>query len=120
MPSFLGGQEVGGFPSYLVAKKRVFPLLLSLLVDLPVLLPELPDLILDPRGCNHPSLRTLRLAVRKLLGGLSRQQAFLAKLHVRSAMPRGNLREICITLSGKWRKFSRWSEGGGISPLQVF
>ncbi len=39
-----------------------FPLVLSLLVDLPVLLPVQPDVISSPQCLPHPGLNTLRLA----------------------------------------------------------
>ncbi len=77
-----------------------FPLVLSLLVDLPVLLPVRSSLIRNPQGLPHPDLKTLRLAAWRLSEKLSKQQEFLRQLRTLSALVRDNLREICMTPSG--------------------
>ncbi len=53
-----------------------FPLVLQLLVDLSVMLPELAGLLLDPNGTEHPNLGELRLTAWRLSGDLSAAEAF--------------------------------------------
>jgi hypothetical protein len=57
-----------------------FPLVLDLLVDLPILLPLQPDLLVNPAGESYPSLSTLHLAVWRLSGKRYKQEEFLRKL----------------------------------------
>ncbi len=57
-----------------------FPLVLQLLVDLPVMLPERDGLLLAPDGTEFPDLGELRLAAWRLLGDLSAAEAFREKL----------------------------------------
>ena len=57
-----------------------FPLVLQLLVDLPVMLPERDGLLLTPDRTEFPSLKELRLAAWRLLGDLSAAEAFREKL----------------------------------------
>ena len=57
-----------------------FPLVLQLLVDLPVMLPERDGLLLAPDGTEHPNLGELRLAAWRLSGDLSAAEAFREKL----------------------------------------
>ncbi len=45
-----------------------FPLVMSLLIDLPVLLLALPSLIKNPYGHYEPGLSTLQLAAWRFLG----------------------------------------------------
>ena len=59
-----------------------YPALLDLLVDFPLMLPQLPKLLLDPFGIPHPLMATgqLQLAAWKLSGIDNRQREFQAKL----------------------------------------
>ena len=79
-----------------------FPLVLSLLVDLPVLLPVRPDVISSPQGLTHPGLNTLRLAAWRLLGKHSKQKEFQRQLRAPSALVNANLREICQMAEFLW------------------
>ncbi len=71
-------------------------------MDLPILLPEQPDLVLDPRDWGHPGLRTLLLAAWRLSGALSRQQAFLARLRAPFVVLKESQRELCMTPNGRY------------------
>jgi hypothetical protein len=51
-------------------------MLLDMLVECLVQLPELPRLLLDPQGQPHPDLTTLRLHAWRVSGESSRQLAF--------------------------------------------
>ncbi len=77
-----------------------FPLVLSLLVDLPVVLPVRPDVISNPQGLPHPGLSTLRLAAWRLSRKHSKQREFQQQLHAPSALVKDSLREICTTPNG--------------------
>ena len=57
-----------------------FPLVLQLLVDLPVFLPEHDGLLLAPDGSKFPNLQELCLATWRSLGDLSTGEAFREKL----------------------------------------
>ncbi len=81
-------------------KRGWFPLLLGLLVDLSIMLPEQLDLVLDPWGRGHPGLMTLQLAAWRLSGALSRQQAFLTRLHAPFVVLRESQRDLFMTQSG--------------------
>ena len=80
--------------SSLGAKRGWFPLVLSLLVDLPVLLPRQPDLVLILRGrytqVSRPS--------GNLLSGETLQAAGVSEA---AALLRDNLRGICIMPGGR-------------------
>ncbi len=78
-----------------------FPLVLSLLVDLPVLLPVRPNVISSPQGLPHPGLSILRLAAWCLSGKHSKQKGFQQQLRTPSWLIRDSLREICTMLSGR-------------------
>ena len=59
-----------------------YPALLELLIDYPQILPEDPELLMDPTNNPHPLVTTgqLHLAAWKLSGEESKQQEFLEKL----------------------------------------
>ena len=57
-----------------------FPLVLQLLVDLPVMLPERDSLLLAPDGTEFQDLGELHLAAWRISGDLSAAEAFQEKL----------------------------------------
>ena len=69
------------------------PLLLEMLVDHPVRLPQFPGLVVDPLGETHPDLQTLSLTAWRVSGVHSRQLAFQQTLQPRS-------RPLCDPLPG--------------------
>ena len=77
-----------------------FPLVLQLLVDLPVMLPECDGLLLAPDGTEFPDLGELRLATWRLSGDLSAAEAFREKLLPPYVQLIDRRRELCITPSG--------------------
>ncbi len=77
-----------------------FPLVLSLLADLPVFLPVRPDIISSPQGLPHPGLSTLRLAAWRLSRKHIKQKEFQQQLRAPSVLVKGSLREICTMPSG--------------------
>ncbi len=77
-----------------------FPLVLQLLVDLPVLLPEVDGLLVGGDGVFHPNLHELRLAAWRLSGDLSAGEAFRERLQQPSAQLIDSRRAICTTPSG--------------------
>ena len=89
-----------------------FPLVLQLLVDLPVMLPERDGLLLDPDRTEFPDLGELGLATWRLSGDLPAAEAFREKL----LPPYGQLidrrHELCITPS-----VEVFSTGGSPSPV---
>jgi len=60
-----------------------YPALLELLMDFPLILPQIPMLLSDPFGKPHPLMTTgqLQLAAWKLSGIDSRKREFQARLH---------------------------------------
>ena len=61
-------------------RREWFPLVLQLLVDLPVMLPERDGLLHAPDGTEFPDLGELYLATWRLLGDLSAAEAIREKL----------------------------------------
>jgi hypothetical protein len=57
-----------------------FPLILEMLVELPIRLPQTPSLLTGPDGDVYPDLSSLRLAAWRLSGKLYRQKEFLHRL----------------------------------------
>ncbi len=57
-------------------RRGCFPLVLQLVVDLPVMLPERDSLLLAPDVTEFPDLGELRLAAWRLSGDLSIAEAF--------------------------------------------
>ncbi len=77
-----------------------FPLILQLLVDLPVMLPERDGLLLAPDGTQFPDLGELRLAAWRLSGDLSAAEAFREKLLPPIVQLIDRRHELCTTPSG--------------------
>ncbi len=71
-----------------------FPLVLSLLIDLPVLLPVRADIISSPQGLPHPWLSTLRLAAWHVSGKHFKQKEFQQLLRAPSALVKGRTRDL--------------------------
>ncbi len=77
-----------------------FSLLLQLLVDLPVMLPERNGLLLAPDGTEFPNLRELCLAAWRLSGDLSAAEVFREKLLPPYAQLIDHQRELYTMPSG--------------------
>ncbi len=77
-----------------------FRLVLELLVDLPVMLPERYGLLLAPDGTEFSDLRELRLAAWRFLGDLCAAEAFRNKLLPPYVQLIDRRRELCTMQSG--------------------
>jgi hypothetical protein len=84
-------------------QQRWFPRLLTLLRDHPVFLPEVPNLLLNPRGHAHPLLanNSLQLRAWPLSGRPNHQQEFLKKLPFLLETPCENQPGNLILAAGK-------------------
>ena len=71
-------------------RRGLFPMVLSLLVDLPLLIPVRPDVISSPQGLPHPGLNTLHLAAWHLSGKHTKEKEFQQQLCVPSALVNAN------------------------------
>ncbi len=92
-----------------------FPLVLSLLVDLPVLLSARPSLLRSPQGLPHPGLRTLRPAAWRLSGKpLQAAGVSQAATQTICAGKRQSMRDL---YDSKWRNFCRWCTEESVEPL---
>ena len=74
-----------------------YPLLLDLLIDPPVLLPQISNL-LTREGMTHP-LTHLQLGGWLISGSSMKREAFLSKLEICSQQLGGDLRSICIRMA---------------------
>ena len=75
-----------------------YPLLLDLLIDLPVLLPQIPNLV-TREGMTHP-LTHLQLGGWLISGSSMKREAFLSKLETCSQQLGGETPQINIRLDG--------------------
>ncbi len=96
-------------------RRRWFPLVLQLQVDLPVMLPECDGLLLAPDRTEFPNLGEFRLATWTLMGDLSAAEAFQATI---CAAHRPSMRSL---YHAKWRPFLSlvFSMGEG-SPSPIY
>ncbi len=81
-------------------RKGLSPLVLQLLVDLPVMLPECDGLLLTPDGTEFPDLRELSLAAWRLSGDLSAAESFQEKLLPPYVQLIDRQRKLCTMPSG--------------------
>lgn len=78
-----------------------FPSLLSMLADLPILLPDIPDLIIPSPNCDCPVLETQpQLVAWKVSGITSVQRRFQTMLLNSSCLPGEAKQSLTITLPG--------------------
>jgi len=79
-----------------------FPVVVSMPVDLPILLPNIPDLLTPSPNCDCPVAETRpQLVAWKVSGNTSNQRRFQAMLSTSSCPPGGAKRTLTITLPGE-------------------
>ena len=79
-----------------------YPQLLEFLINLPILLPPIQDVITSPEGHNHPMVRNghLPLAAWPVSGDHVRQRDFLTELSTLSGAPGENRQKQHMLLLG--------------------
>ena len=94
-----------------------YPTLLETLVDYPILLPMLPDLLTDPFNQQHPllSAKVLQLAAWKVSGNVSMQEEFRSKLQSSSQLlgAKGRTQHT----SRAWSKWTSWCVQKDLDPF---
>ena len=77
----LGGKSRSASGGSSVVNTNLVPLLLEMLMEIPRILPQWPDILLNPREETHPLViqNYLTLATWPISGSLSRQMDFLKR-----------------------------------------
>ena len=89
-----------------------FPSLLSMLADQPIILPDIPDLIIPSPNCNCPVLETQpQLIAWKVSGITSVQRRFQTMLSNSSCLP-GE-----ANYNSAWKKWKGWCKQRGMHPF---
>jgi len=79
-----------------------FPVVVGMLLDLPTLLPNIPDLLIPFPNCDCPVAETWpQPVIWKVSGNISNQRRFQAMLSTSSCLSGGAKRTLTITLPGK-------------------
>ena len=83
-----------------------FPVVMSMLVDLPIL-PNIPDVLKPSPNCDSPVVETqAQLVTWKVSGNTSNQRRFQAMLSTSSCLPGGAKRTLTITLP-EWEEWCK-------------
>lgn len=95
-----------------------FPSLLNVLVDLPILLPDIPDLIIPSLNCDCPVLETQPKLVAWKVSGITSVPKEIPNNAIELLMSSRRSKTIS-NYNSAWKKWEGWCKQRGMHPFQA-
>ena len=95
-----------------------FPSLLNVLVDLPILLPDIPDLIIPSLNCDCPVLETQPQLVAWKVSGITSVPKEIPNNAIELLMSSRRSKTIS-NYNSAWKKWEGWCKQRGTHPFQA-